>query len=71
MMEGGRIGFGPRGASERGELSGLQGERNSPAIKQGFITTLPPRERCREEESEGVRRGKGRRDQESQTEKGG
>lgn len=43
MMEGGRIEFGPSSVLERGELSALQGERNSPAIKWGFITTLPQR----------------------------
>lgn len=45
MMRGGRIGFGPSSVLERGELSALQGEKNSPAIKYGFITTLPRREK--------------------------
>lgn len=69
MMEGGRIGFGPSSVLERGELSALQGKGNSPAIKQGFITILPLKE-LREMAGEGVRQRKGRRDQESQVEKG-
>jgi len=33
VMQGGRIGFGLSSVLERGELSALQGEKNSRAIK--------------------------------------